>query len=148
MLTDKAKDTRPVNSSELRIGNILKDSNGNEYAISGHGIYTLTVLENTEQSLNDYMPVCLTKEHLVRFGFSIYEWMDGCFIPMNGKHLMIQFYNDETFVFLTKVTNDNHGQKMTGGRNYFLGKHKKLRFVHQLQNLYYTNSGKELTLKS
>lgn len=93
----------------------------------------------------NFKPIPLTEEWLVRFGFEKYEWTVGYFIPYNAKHLMIQFFRKDIHIYLTKVTKDSQGHKMSGGRDYFLK--QKLNYIHQLQNLIHSLTGEELTLK-
>lgn len=127
MLTDKAKDTRPVKSSELRIGNILKDSNGKEYAVSGHGIYSLTVIENGDLCANNFMPIPLSEEWLLKLGFE-----------KSGST-----YSKRELYFNMAVSNNNVIWKFT----HTYPRQREIYFVHQLQNLYFALAGEELTFK-
>lgn len=133
MLTDKAKDTRPVKSSELRIGNILKDSDGKEYAVSGHCIYSLTVIENRDLSANNFMPIPLSEEWLLKFGFTKHD--KGWFWKNWGKN--------GTVIIVWMEPYKKYGIQ--------LGQHKTkvVNYVHELQNGFnFLASGEELTLKN
>lgn len=101
---------------------------------------------NGGSQFNEFIkPIELTEEWILKLGFLKYDFMNGFFIKCNNKHLMIQFYNLDILIFYTKVCSDSKGHKMNG-RDYFLGK-KQINNVHQLQNLYFALTGKELTIK-
>jgi hypothetical protein len=91
----------------------------------------------------------LTEEWLLKFGFTKYEWMNGYFIKTFFGDLMIQFFKDEIHLFFTKVSIDSKGMMFDGRR--FAGNKKsftKVKYLHQLQNLYFSLTGEELTIKN
>lgn len=79
-------------------------------------------------SLDNYEPIRLTEEWLVRFGFECCDLDEVYFL----KDVDIQFWDhNNTFHFVS-----NHGLLNT-----------ELKYVHQLQNLYFALTGEDLVLK-
>ena len=144
-----------IQLQEIRIGNLVFDKKRNRIVTvwgiesnhdkivvnfaNGSGVYSI--------DLKHIEPIPITEEWLLKFGFEKYDWFDGCFIKCNNKHLMIQFYEpkQEILIYFTKISKDKDGHKMNG-RDY-LFKVKKY-YVHQLQNLFFSLTGEELTLKN
>lgn len=122
-----------LKANELRIGNYL---NGKQ----GHVIIT-EIRENNIVKIQDntssfyvgtcLKPIPLTKEWLLKFGFVFgIELQDF----VKGKHQFIElnclcgyFSENDIFYYAEKT---------------------KLKYVHQLQNLYFALTGDELTLKN
>lgn len=132
-----------MEESELRIGNCIQ-YNGVICIVEGIKKGVLYSQGDT-YCLKRFQPILLTKEWLIKLGFKKYEWTDAYFVKLGNKHLMIQFFKDDTFTFFTKISKDSGGQKMKG-RDYFLHD-LKVKYVHQLQNIYFALKGKELILK-
>lgn len=98
--------------------------------ITSYGIYMLE--ENTEL---DYNPIPLTEEWLIKFGFRQdftykYRWAIGTFVI----HLMMVDSENEKLAYHLAL---DYGQMLR----------KPIFSVHQLQNLYYSLTGKELEIK-
>jgi hypothetical protein len=130
-----------MKASELRIGNWY-DDNGIFKQVTPNIIEEVWIAER-----NWVQPIQLTEEWLIKFGFTKYEWMDGCFIKTSFGDLMIQFFRDEIHLFFTKVSVDSKGMMFDGRR--FAGDKKtftKIQYLHQLQNLYFALTGEELTI--
>ena len=108
-----------LTSNELRVGNWVFD-NGREYQFS---IYDFT------QILPE--PIPITSEWLERLGFEkresgvCYEWWNGI--------------NEVTHDWLVSITE----MKDNGQFFYRNGKHT-IKYVHQLQNLFFALTGEEL----
>lgn len=107
-----------ITKYELRIGNYL-ESDGRDMIITGH------YLSNAERGMKIDNPIPINEEWLLAFGFekhidtSGYKWCIGNFYIMQfGKNA---FYCDYSLVF-------------------------SVDFVHQLQNLYFALTQKELEL--
>jgi hypothetical protein len=116
---------------ELRIGNLLRDKVTKT---------ELKVIELTEQDIVTYVidrsmfplkdgwgiePIPLSQEWLIKFGF------DG----VNSANKLIQVgWNGDDFI---------HDQMSVLFKGVFI---TTLKYVHQLQNLYFTLTGEELTL--
>lgn len=134
-----------IDPKELRIGNLVKcTAIGNTYSdrnpYYGESIFSVYSACKDFVKLNlghdaiqkveilEVEPIELTEEWLIKFGFENnfkqYELMNW--------GLKVDLLNNEWIVF--------HG---------FCGKYSEItscRYVHQLQNLYFTLTGKELTL--
>jgi len=114
-----------MKASELRIGNYVKylTLNGNS-EILANGIY---LFELGELELG---PILLTKEWLLKFGF-YKELRDsgeaGFFMSKNDCNVIIKDFGDG-FIFIWELS--------------FMG--KPIKYVHQLQNLYFALTGEEL----
>lgn len=120
-----------MNASELRIGNFVQHKCGAHYKISAYDI--VDVADGTFY----IKPIPLTEEWLLRLGFIKPDrYMSGGF--------MIDGYEDGFFVSSgfnfcqfclidqmvdTRYISDN------------------IKYVHQLQNLYFALTGEELTIK-
>lgn len=112
-----------MKSTELRIGNLVLDKKDREITI-------ITVAHINEGLINYwmenvYLPIPLNEEWLIKFGFKekhVFEMVSEWSI---GEHRVQS--DAEIFIWM--------GYK--GG--------VQLRFVHQLQNLYFALTSKELT---
>lgn len=114
---------------DLRIGNYFKEKNEEEI-YKCQGIYTDNCDETIVYYSQFYMdietckPIPLTEEWLLKFGFE--EYMDG--LRLNS--IVIRLEKSEL---------------------WYVSKHNivlnKIRYVHQLQNLYFALTGEELTVK-
>jgi hypothetical protein len=129
-----------IKPEELRIGNYITDiwadqidEKGNKKA---YQVIKFTDKKawyykgNYSAEIKNIRPVKLTEEWLLKFGFkkSIYD--GAFFIHLNNDHL---FYIDIEKNIYGSI--DNNEYKIN------------LSYVHQLQNLYFDLTGKELTLK-
>ena len=101
------------------IGLPVKDGDSKEYVqIKTQG----TVLM---EELKYFKPITLTEEWLIKFGFKKYR---GNFY---GDYILNGYKLDEQFKFFVQ------------GSSVVL---RELKYVHQLQNLYYSLTGKELVM--
>jgi hypothetical protein len=118
-----------MNANELRIGNKALLTDINEICIIT-SISNKYIGYETKSRIGECIPSCLnpiplTKEWLLKFGF------DGCTAP--NKSIKVG-YNDDDFI---------HNQmSLMFKRNIII----KLNYVHQLQNLYFALTGKELVV--
>ena len=112
-----------MKASELRIGNLV-----NEYK------ETVVVTKNTFKIWDEYnlskfiKPIPLTEEWLVKFGFEYKE------MYYQSKYLVAL---NDCFIIAERVT----------GLFYVDAPNNELKHVHQLQNLYFALTCKELTLQ-
>lgn len=138
-----------MKAEELRIGNYVRYL-GVDTTINVVSNGFISTLKSGAIAVGQADPIPLTEEWLLKFGFEKYDWINGYFIKCNGKHLFIQFYEPDNthqiLVFFTKITQDRRGHLMHG-RDYFIPKNSK-QYVHQIQNLYFALTGKELKTKS
>jgi hypothetical protein len=128
-----------IQATELRIGNLFQ-------WISTNGIAEVLDIETTTKKrvningvqISDLKPIPLTEDWFFKFGFL------NC--KKNGSNYFadrIDDPNDATMRFahpdsdwIYSIGDDNHGVIFN-----------KISYVHQLQNLYFALTGKELTLK-
>ena len=111
-----------MKAEELRIGNLVHDVlNNNAKRINQ---------ENLCDFANGYVsfePIPLTEEWLLKFGFDE-TIVEGYPIYQSDKGFIVEYYKDES-VFL------------------ILDFEVRIKYVHQLQNLYFALTGLELTIK-
>jgi hypothetical protein len=128
-----------MKASELRITNYLKDQKGRLceiYELRHDEGVKARAIEGPFTSL-PCEPIPLTEEWLLNFGF---EQDYNCFVKSTGQLDLIIFSSDT----LVAKAND-----LKPGEFYFCF-HKiivMIKYVHQLQNLYFALTGEELILK-
>ena len=123
-----------MKASELRIGNILYWESKNGVTLPQNLVISWVILGNFDAQnifCKDYTPIQLTEEWLLKFGFEYHHdtphpnkvyrknWSEGYF---DLEHI-ISFYFGGNFISV------------------------ELKYVHQLQNLYFALTGEELTIK-
>jgi hypothetical protein len=115
-----------MDAKELRIGNWCSDCEGCNYQVTA-----LSILNMVNFS-NGYNPcsIPLTEEWLVKFGFEDNNYTFD--LMANRKKLSFGWY----------------ARVVSSGvrRGFSMGKYKHIKHVHQLQNLYFALTGKELEL--
>lgn len=118
-----------IKANELRIGNIVLNQDGKEEIWTIECFKTLTEHPHLA-SVWSYIP--LTEELLLRFGF---DKKTG--ITFRKDNYVLVFNNDEHCFSFGIIFLD--GTPST----WF----NKIKYVHQLQNLFHSLTGEELTLK-
>lgn len=116
-----------MNASELRIGNVV-----GTFDSGGYGKLTPMVINggNIIDRAKEWYELPLTEEWLVRFGFK----EDG-----NGFHL------EDRYSLSFSITKEREFLPCFNDR--VLHSELKVKHVHQLQNLYFALTGKELECK-
>lgn len=109
-----------MEANELRIGN---------YAVYGGSYIRMDVREFTNfvRFPETYSPEVLTEEWLIKFGFTEFGSKDRMVVNNNGRSLAVEFAEC---------------------RNLWLWQGIELKYVHQLQNLFFALTGEELTYKN
>lgn len=122
-----------IKANEIRIGNLYnrKHGKGCTETVIDEMILAEIFGQSLEYSLNIFEPIPLTVSELRKFGFDEYEGFE--FIK-DGISLH----------FIT--TDDNFQFEFTCPELEW--KILDVKFVHQLQNLYFNLTGKELIIKS
>ena len=140
-----------IQAKDLRIGNLVildwdGDKRPQKIAEINRTNFEVEDWDEQFDAFNLY-PIPLTPEMLEKSQFTKYEWMNGYFIKCASKYLMIQFYQDGILVYFTTISKDLQGHKMYG-RNYFMTNKSpnNVKYLHQLQNLYYALTGEELSI--
>jgi hypothetical protein len=126
-----------MKATEFRIGNFCK-WNGPQYTEQA----TIASLDLTEVSfkcgdygmVSDLEPIPLTEEWLTDFGF-IDEYKSY------NKHWSIY-----GFTINQQSDEDYYGNKIPQEQIFYYQYQYDIKFVHQLQNLYFALTGKELTI--
>lgn len=127
-----------ITAQELRIGNrvfyktVDLDTGEDfleEIVISANDIKTL---ENSTRQI--FLPIPLTEEWLLKFGFEYREHLNDWFIPMGEKNLTILIWS-------------RSGTRGCNPNEYALFFHH-CEYVHQLQNLYFALTGEELKISN
>ena len=121
-----------LTANELRIGNlVLFSDNSTIFEVTGieiGGLYVKNQVEQTWIEIYTFEPIPLTEEWLLRLGFD---------------KLGIVYY------IIKKVIEINYFNGIVGIdiRGQYVGT-PHIKYVHQLQNLYFALTGEELTIKS
>lgn len=143
-----------MKASELRIGNFLAQG---DTCVEVSGVskenfgvkFTspTTFISTYTWDTEIVSPIPLTQEWLERLVFEKYQWTDAWFIRTRLGDLMIHFAHNSIHTYFTRVTNDSKGQKMNGRSWGLIDTTQNVRYIHQLQNLYFALTGEELTIK-
>jgi len=116
-----------MDSKELRIGNLINDNSLYTQVISDH-----LINDEYYDGLKGCLPIPLTEEWLIKFGFEKDDVEDYC-----------KLIGEDTFLAVDLIGLECHiGVSVEWGRVPSLIEH-----VHQLQNLYFALTGEELTIK-
>ena len=115
--------SRTMRAQDLRIGNWVQFRHTETPVLITLGDF---VREYKEEHLEDYEPIPLTEEWLVKFGFE--KQLDGNYKHPNSHEIEVFFHN-RGFEVIVDSTCKNH-----------------IKHVHQLQNLYFALTGEELEL--
>lgn len=128
-----------IKAEEFRIGNILSTSlksGMGRSVIKKIGCQDIVrIKENTGSFI--YNPIPLTEEWILRFGFEKFIIKDE--IAKNGYRI------------LNKIELQDVGDGYFRLKHFYMGQigaeNTHVRYVHQLQNLYFALTGEELTIK-
>jgi hypothetical protein len=125
-----------LRAEELRIGNWVKSNvSGNDFRFTSYHFNDLNQILSCTPPKPRLEPIPLTEEWLVKFGF---EKRD---VPYQRRWLLNDFEIEKQGNLFAYVIWDESAPHLTQFRG-----HSK--YVHQLQNLYFALTGKELTLKT
>ena len=126
-----------MEAKELRIGNYVDFEYGEDIRTFGflNKIEEVQELLEIEKGTFKCQPIPLTEEWLLKFGFEK--------APLVDKYLKGYFTYDSKLKYFTYFTDIEDG----GYENIIIQK-EKLKYVHQLQNLYFALIGEELILKN
>ncbi len=126
------ENNQTMKASELRIGNLLSFSNNiqpDKIITVGRRFFSSASIEREDGDFNItpyYNPIPLTEEWLLRMGFEVYEFDNGEPNQYRFKSRLIVIREDSFCDYGTNV---------------------KIKYVHQLQNLYFALTGQELEIK-
>jgi hypothetical protein len=125
------EDKTMIKANELRIGNLIILPNGDIGKISYHEIRLMVVAIEKP----DYQPIPLTEEWLLKFGGKPLE---------NGYWISVTNLKAELHFELFKNTDEIVTTIKSQFCDLILD---RIKYVHQLQNLYFCLCGEELTIK-
>lgn len=133
-----------MKANELRLGNHIE---GGTVSHIGYekGVFGIGLLENKFDSFHkwvkgdDIKPIPLTEQWLKDFGFEKKI--------VKSKHFdidMIHYQNDDCWIYFIGENKDSFEIELNIGDNR-CNLYRTWKYVHQLQNLFYCLTGKELT---
>ena len=117
-----------MDAKQLRIGNTV------EYNLIGENVDKWIVTDVDKDDICDtsnLRPIPLTEEWLVKFGFVKKEHRDGNSLSKNQVHIS-SVYGDNSFCLNAHVSDVTSTY---------------IKYVHQLENLYFALTDEELTIK-
>jgi hypothetical protein len=122
-----------MKANELRIGNLtyrIEVKNKNNTVIDDITIYDMERIQEVHDKTFTYEPILLTEEWLLKFGFiSDIDKTDNYFVKLKyGKFI---FQSDLSVNFTKVYLRLNNSDVI-------------IKYVHQLQNLYFALTNKEL----
>lgn len=124
-----------MKASELRIGNKV-DLYGSTATIQGQDFVNHYTTD--DRNFDRFKPILLTEEWLLKLGFKVEYCDDGT--PYYTKDL-----SESKYCSLSIMSSDENGFMEITLFPY--GQWFRYRYVHQLQNLYFALTGKELEVK-
>ncbi len=127
-----------MKASELRIGNFVALQEGHiEMPLTERRL--VRVIEGTY----DVEPIPIIKEWLDKFGFGFYELSQNILIELKLEQI-----NEPELRFVMGYSTDISGNIELDLRiGAVCITDSKIKYVHQLQNLYFALTGNELTIK-
>jgi hypothetical protein len=124
-----------MKATELRIGNLLMYSNNSEiWTVSGiheFGIDCFDEIEETYMEYENFEPIPLTEEWLLKLGFVSQPLDDKRFIEFKKGLTSVVYKDDKIILVYVGIQRVNHNN---------------FQFFHQLQNLYFALTGEQLVL--
>lgn len=114
-----------IQANELRIGNWVKDSFG----------YLVIGVNAKVEFASAYEPITLTPEILEKCGFDDFKSN----VYGNDEYIELDLDGDIYNVFIKQINIDETIDSIL--------MHNQIKYLHQLQNLYFALTGEELTFK-
>lgn len=119
-----------MRANELRIGNLILLNENTIISVSEMTVYNM--IHRAESA--DYKPIPLTEEWLLRFGWGKGEFDSEYMDNVSLKEEALSYNVDAKMLIIETPYHNleiNH-----------------IKYVHQLQNLYFALTGNELTIKT
>lgn len=121
-----------MKTSEFRIGNLVQDEKGIFYFVAGLNgstdsrltlaAYNKEVVKGWQDAEVNALPIKLTEEILLKCGFEIKPY------SYTNPHFIKGGFGFDAITFEIKIN----------------GQHTNLKYLHQLQNIYFALTGEEL----
>ena len=121
-----------ISANELRIGNLIYNGIGEPFPVNATTIGNFVIGELT---LGKFKPIPLTEEWMVKFGYKKGRVSDDFYLDVDNFALV---FGEDKFELMGDGGYDYTGE---------LDLKNIVKFVHQLQNLYFALTGSELTIK-
>lgn len=131
-----------MKASDLRLGNYLIDEDGEIFKVCSiflnHPLYKDCVFgeNNLVSCIYTIKPISLTEEWLLKFGF-IKDDNGNYWIDLQTHYLELVSSNEHYYPVYVQVPEMSHEEEQRVSMN-------RIVYVHQLQNLYFALTGKEL----
>ncbi len=127
-----------MNANEFRIGNFVYDTFNASYDIIQIDLDDFCVMRNYQMSNheNPYQPIPITKDWLVKFGF----------VKDENVYLNNNIYVQYVLNMIAIRINDNAVLIKNTDWVCITTFENPIKYVHQIQNLYFLLSGNELKL--
>lgn len=117
-----------MKANELRIGNWVKRLDNTEFQVSGEDIHIISNWSGSKDLLPN--PIPLTEEWLLKFGFK----------------LNMDWFNWNAAIGENEIGDFKLALRHTDDFGWFYkSRCTPIKYVHQLQNLYFALTGEELT---
>jgi hypothetical protein len=133
-----------ITANELRIGSwiYIPQTKTNEQigVIEENGRFTTKDYKSSYSSIECLEPIPLTEEWLLKFGFM--EFKGGISLDNEEFTLTYTHKNTDKTILLEVTREDEWGR-----HQYTCIVLNHIKYVHQLQNLYFALTGKELEMK-
>jgi phosphotransferase system IIA component len=123
-----------ITANELRTGNIVYLTKSNFKTVKGYQLDAFDIYKLSENDCSDVKPIIITREWLLKLRFKRKERKSFS----TGKEVLFYTYKLKGFTF-------NTVQEQWYYKGVFLD---DIKYVHQLQNLYFALTQKELTFKN
>lgn len=135
-----------MKANELRIGNLFKYSDNAIIKPEKRGVISSIIADDISflaHSYNENLiePIPLTEEWLLSFGFDKKESSTSSLWHIGINYITKDFLFDLVWLENPETINAPNAPFYRNGMHTIF-------YVHQLQNLYFALTGKELTLKS
>jgi hypothetical protein len=119
-----------IDPKELMIGNWFTVGESKPFQITGiFKEYIWALIQETDFPIKDLKPIPITKEWLLKFKFDLIELAD---------YINVDFTRWKKGEFVIDDSNNVDFEEITLSIGY------ELEYIHQLQNLYFALTGKEL----
>jgi hypothetical protein len=138
-----------MKANELRLGNLLNHNNGSMVGSFIVGLIHLEDIIKKNSHAREYEPIPLTEEWLLKFGFekSQEQWytikyFTDCDLATEQMAITYNLSSNRCAVFDAIEETD-----IVNILSYPIYTSKKVLYVHELQNIYFALTKKELTMK-
>lgn len=134
-----------LEANELMIGNYVYTKHIVTCKYDNVRKVSETILVNLSREKDYLKPIPLTEEWLIKLGFKKLD--GGCLIFQKGIYEIWSNTADLKEWSLRRIVGDKNEGSYGETLNCMVNVHNKVYTVHQLQNIYYSLTGEQLTIK-